>query len=259
MDKTDKAVDLIVNAENLWFSYNGDPVLANVSFTINQFEFTSVVGPNGGGKTTLLKLILGLLKPDRGTIRVLGKSPEQARPKIGYVPQQFQFDHKFPIRVIDVVLMGRLTGWRGLYSRQDRRVALRALEQVELSEFSRRHIAELSGGQRQRVLIARALATEPLLLLLDEPTAHIDMAAQQEFYTFIERLKEQLTILMVTHDVAFVAPFVKSVLCVNRNVVMHPTVAITPEVINNLYGETMRFVSHGHTVGSQPSGEAHHD
>jgi zinc transport system ATP-binding protein len=259
MNTTVKAAEPIVKADNLWFSYNGDAVLADVSFAIDQFEFTSVVGPNGGGKTTLLKLILGLLRPNRGTIRVLGKSPEQARPKIGYVPQQFQFDYKFPVRVIDVVLMGRLTGWRGLFSREDRRVALRALEQVELSDLGRRHIAELSGGQRQRVLIARALATEPLLLLLDEPTAHIDMAAQQEFYTFIERLKEQLTILMVTHDVAFVAPFVKSVLCVNRSVVMHPTVAITPEVINNLYGETMRFVSHGHTLGPHPNGEVHHE
>jgi zinc transport system ATP-binding protein len=249
----------VITANDLWFSYGGDPTLQDVCISVAPLDFISIVGPNGGGKTTLLKLILGLLTPNRGEISVLGMSPVQARPKIGYVPQQFQFDYKFPVRVIDVVLMGRLSAFKGLYSKQDRLVAMRALDQVELANYSRRHISELSGGQRQRALIARALATEPKLLLLDEPTAHIDMAAQQDFYKFIERLKEQLTILMVTHDVAFVAPFVKSVLCVNRKVVMHPTQAITPEVIGELYGEAMRFVSHGQLLSPHTEKGHGHD
>jgi zinc transport system ATP-binding protein len=241
--------EAVVRFENVTFSYNSAPALENVSFTIQPLDFVSAVGPNGGGKTTLLKLMLGLVRPQKGTVRVFGKSPEAARRRIGYVSQQFEFDAMFPIRVIDVVLMGRLTGslLGSRYRQADRKAAVKALHEVDLSDLRDRHISELSGGQRQRVLIARALATEPELLLLDEPTAHVDVAAQDELFNFLHQLNQRLTVLIVTHDVAYVSSYVKSVLCVNRNnVVMHPTKEITGELICELYGGDVRHISHQH-------------
>ena len=254
-------VDPAVEIAGLSFSYNGALALADVNVNIDRLDFVSVVGPNGGGKTTLLKIIIGLLKPDRGTVRVLGQSPFEARSRIGYVSQQFQFDLLFPIRVIDVVLMGRLTGsiGSGHYRAPDREAAERALKEVALADLSRRHFSELSGGQRQRVLIARALATEPEILLLDEPTAHVDMAAQKDLMEFLHHLNDRLTIIMVTHDVAFVSSYVKSVLCVNLGVVKHPTRDITGEIISDLYGGYVRYVSHEHISNSKPRTDGRHD
>jgi zinc transport system ATP-binding protein len=241
--------ETIVQFENVAFSYNGAPVLEDVSFGVERLDFVSAVGPNGGGKTTLLKLMLGLVKPDRGHIRIFGRHPEDVRRRIGYVSQQFQFDALFPIRVMDVVLMGRLHGSSflgGRYSKKDRATAMRVLEEVDLAALSQRHISELSGGQRQRILIARALATEPEMLLLDEPTAHVDVAAQEELFAFLHQLNERLTVIIVTHDVAYVSSYVKSVLCINRSVVMHPTKEITGEMICELYGGDVRHISHNH-------------
>ncbi len=237
-----------VKIEKVAFSYNHFPVLEGVNIEIEHLDFVSVVGPNGGGKTTLLKLIAGLLRPDKGTVRVFGRSPDRARGRIGYVSQHFQFDALFPIRVIDVVLMGRLTGSirSGHYSRDDRHAAEGTLEEVGMIDKRFRHFSELSGGERQKTLIARALATEPDMLLLDEPTAHVDMHAQEELMDFLHDLNSRLTIIMVTHDVAFVSSRVKSVLCVNRTVVKHPPREITGEMISDLYGGYVRYISHDH-------------
>lgn len=243
---TPKTADPIIRFNDVSFSYNGAPVLENVNFGIDRLDFVSAVGPNGGGKTTLLKLILGLIKPSKGTVRVFGRSPESAHRFIGYVSQYFQFDALFPIQVIDVVLMGRLNGsiWHGRYRQADREAAAKALHEVDLADFGNRQISELSGGQRQRVLIARALATEPEILLLDEPTAHVDVAAQEELFKFLHQLNERLTVVIVTHDVGYVSSYVKSVLCINRKVVMHPTRDITGEIICELYGGSVRHISH---------------
>lgn len=251
----------IVEFDNVSFSYNGTPVLEDVSFRIDPLDFVSAVGPNGGGKTTMLKLMLGLIKPDRGKIKIFGKSPEQIRQRIGYVAQHFQFDSLFPIRVIDVVLMGRLRGSfsGGRYKQADHKVALRALQEVDLADLRDRHISELSGGQRQRVLIARALATEPELLLLDEPTAHIDVAIQEELMGFLGELNQRLTVIMVTHDVAFVSSFVKSVLCVNRRVVIHPTREVTGEIICELYGGDVRHIDHHQHLSVPPRKDRDHE
>jgi len=244
-----------VACEALTFAYNGQHVLENATFGINYGDLVTVIGPNGGGKTTLLKLILGLLKPNRGWIAVLGTTPEQARLSVGYVPQNYQFDLKFPIRVIDVVLMGQLQGSFkvGLYSAHNRQIAFEALDEMGISHLSKKHFAELSGGQRQRVLIARALACHPQLLLLDEPTAHVDPAAQKELYESLQQLNQKMTIIMATHDTAFVAPFAKSVLCVNRKVRIHPTHQLSEATISELYGGDVRYVRHDHPT--EPGGE----
>ncbi|MCK5125250.1 MAG: ABC transporter ATP-binding protein [candidate division Zixibacteria bacterium] len=249
----------VVVIENLSFSYNGRPALTDVTAHINHCDFVSIVGPNGGGKTTLLKLMLGLISPARGSIKVFGKSPVKARPEVGYVPQHFHFDTQFPITVKDVVLMGRLCNVSciGKFKASDKAIAARVLEEVELSHIANRPFSDLSGGQRQRVLIARALATEPKMLLLDEPTAHVDIAAQKDLYDFLEQLNKKLTVVMVTHDIGFVAPFITSVLCVNNTVAMHPTRQITGQIISELYGHEVQFVSHDDSACPHPSNCEH--
>lgn len=238
----------LVSFQNVAFSYNGMSVLEDVSFSIPERTFISIVGPNAGGKTTLLKLILGLLRPSRGTIEVFGQSPEKARPRIGYMPQYVQFDPSFPVTVLDVVLMGRLgKGMRfGPYSKADRAVALEALQKLEMDSARNRPFMALSGGQRQRVLIARALAAEPELLLLDEPTANVDMAVETELFELLHTMSETITVVVVSHDLGFVSRYVQSVVCVNRRVMVHPTTAVTGEVINALYGGDVCMVRHDH-------------
>jgi zinc transport system ATP-binding protein len=242
--------DPVIAVKGVYFSYDGPPVLEDVSFTIAQRDFVSLVGPNGGGKTTLLKLLLGLLKPQRGTVRVFGRPPEEVRRRIGYVPQHAQFDPHFPATALDVVLMGRLG--RGLpilpARREDRQAALACLQEVGLAELARRPLSLLSGGQRQRVLIARALAGDPELLLLDEPTANLDLAVQGDFIELLHRLNERLTVLLVSHDVGFVCQQVRTVLCVARRVQVHTASSLDGRTISALYGEPVRFVHHSHPV-----------
>ena len=226
-------------------------MLEDVNLSIPQGDFVSVVGPNGGGKTTLLKLVVGLLRPSRGEVRVFGAPPEQARPRIGYMPQQSQLDPQFPATVMDVALMGRLGHGRlfGPYSRKDKEIVGGALDQVGLSNLQKKPFSSISGGQRQRLFIARALACEPDLLLLDEPTANLDMVMEGDLYELLHTLNQRLTVVMVSHDLGFVSKVVKSVVCVKRKVLMHPTCEITGEIINEIYGTPMRMVRHN---GEEP-------
>jgi zinc transport system ATP-binding protein len=242
------------------FSYGGTPVLENVCLDVGRRESVCVVGPNGGGKTTLVKLILGLLKPDSGEIRVLGRRPWAARLNVGYMPQHMLYDPQFPATVMDIVLMGRLgkpglTGFLGWYNREDRQAALDALKNVEMQEFCRRTFASLSGGQRQRVLVARAICGKPDLLLLDEPTSNIDTLVESRLWDLIRELNKQMTILMVTHDLGFVSNLVEKVICVNRRVVVHPTSHVTGDVISDIYGSEVRMVRHGDHLDN----EHHHN
>ncbi len=239
---------LVIEMEGVSFSYNGQPVLEDVNLSVARGDFVAVVGPNGGGKTTLVKLLLGLLRPKAGTVRVLGRSPRKARSRVGYMPQRSELDPKFPVNVLDVVLMGRLGPGRGLaYGARDRLEALQALGRVEMSHLAKRPFADLSGGQRQRVLIARALATGPELLLLDEPTSNVDPAGEEEIFGILRELSPEMTILTVSHDLGFVSPMVGHVICVHRKVFTHPTSDVTGEVISGLYGHPVRMVRHDHS------------
>jgi zinc transport system ATP-binding protein len=242
----DENKDPAVLIEGLSFAYDGAPVLEDVNLAIPQGDFVSIVGPNGGGKTTLLKLILGLLKPLRGEIRVFGISPKAAAPRIGYMPQYAQLDPQFPATVMDVALMGRLGHGAafGPYSRRDKEVASAALDQVGLCDLRKTAFSAISGGQRQRLFIARALACEPDLLLLDEPTANLDVVMEGDLYELLQTLNERLTVIIVSHDLGFVSRVVKSVVCVKRKVLMHPTSEITGEIINEIYGAPMKMVRH---------------
>jgi zinc transport system ATP-binding protein len=218
-----------------------------------------MVGPNGGGKTTLVKLILGLLRPDRGQVQVFGGQPSAQCAHIGYAPQHVAFDPRFPVSVTDVVLMGRIgqTGMLGPYRRGDRIAAGGALEAVGLADLARRAFSDLSGGQRQRVLIARAIASDPQLLMLDEPTANLDIGVEVEFHDLLEQLSEKLTLIMVSHDVGFVSQLVDKVVCVHGSVAVHPTAELTGEVMSDLYGHDVRLVRHDHNC--QDHSQEHHD
>jgi zinc transport system ATP-binding protein len=234
--------------EGLTFSYDGEAVLEDVSLSVAQGDFVAVVGPNGGGKTTLMKLCLGLLHPQKGQIKLFGLAPSRARNKVGYLPQHAHTDPSFPVTVLDVVLMGRLGrgGWEGYYRRRDKEDALKALDQVGLTQLASRPFSSLSGGQRQRVLIARALACQPQMLILDEPTANVDPSAEKEILDLLYELNRHLTVIVVSHDLAFVSPYVGHVICVNRRVVTHPTRDVTGEVISQVYGRPVHMVRHDH-------------
>ena len=236
----------VISVHGVSFAYDGDLVLRDVCLEVAPRDFACMVGPNGGGKTTLLKLILGLLAPAAGRITVFGGPPQEARTRIGYMPQHAQVDLRFPVSVADVVLMGRLgrAEIMGPYRRAHRDAAGQALREVGLYDLRQRPFGTLSGGQRQRTLIARALAAEPELLLLDEPTANLDAPAESDLYELLRRLNERLTIVMVTHDLGFVSRFVRTVICVNRCVVVHPTSEITGEIIREIYGADVCMIRH---------------
>lgn len=189
---------------------------------IEQGRFATIVGPNGGGKTTLFKLILGLIRPSRGEVLVLGRPPGDVRCSMGYVPQSSRFDPLFPVRVSDVTRMGCLGGNVGRRSEMRDRL-MGALEAVGLENLAGRWFNSLSGGQKQRVLIARALAGSPEVLLLDEPTSNVDLSAEEMILETLEGLRGKMTILLVTHYPKVAMRFLGEVYCVNRNVHIHPT------------------------------------
>jgi zinc transport system ATP-binding protein len=235
-----------IHIENLDFSYGRIPVLEKASLTIYEKDFICIVGPNGGGKTTLLKLLLGLLEPQKGSISVFGKAPAAGRKWIGYLPQHANLDSKFPVTALDVVLMGRLGKTRGFgfYTKVDRIAARDMLARVGLENISNRPLASLSGGQRQRVLIARALVSEPRMLLLDEPTSSLDDYVERELYDLLKELNKELTVVVVTHDISFVSSYVEKVVCVNKEVHIHPTSQVNENIIHDMYGEHVHMVRH---------------
>ncbi len=243
MSKLPPAIEI----EDLWFSFDKTPILKEVGFVLDQGSFMAILGPNGGGKTTLLRLILGILKPDKGTIRVLGLKPEEARNSLGYVPQNTDINLSFPISVFDLVLTGRLSRSRigRRYTSDDKEKVNTILEKMGMFEYRHFPVGQLSGGQRQRIFIARALATEPSILFLDEPTASVDPEFEVGLYEFLEELNREVTIVVITHDVGVISRYVKSVACVNRTLVFHGGGKITEEMIDMAYHCPVDLVAHG--------------
>lgn len=212
----------IIKLDDVSFAYQDAVVLENVSLDIFPGEFVAIIGPNGGGKTTLLKLILGFLKPTLGRVDVFGSLPKNNHTTpIAYVPQTTRFDRQFPISVREVVLSGCLSHlpWHGRFHQKEQDAAAEALQRVGLSDFQYTPFGKLSGGQAQRVLIARALVSNPQLLLLDEPTASVDSQAEAEIYAILQKLHGTMTILMVTHDLKAAVSQVDRVLCIQRQAV----------------------------------------
>jgi len=235
----------VIEVREVCFSYGGQEVLHDVSFRIGAGALVAVVGPNGGGKTTLLKLLLGALPPRCGRVRVLGASPAAARARVGYVPQSLPFDPKFPVTVGEVVLMGRVAKGRfGFYGRDDREAARGALGQVRMEGFWGRGFAELSGGERQRVMLAQALAGGAELLLLDEPVANVDPAHTARMYELFGELTARMTVVMVSHNLGVVTSHATHVLCVNRTVGLHAARDVAGDVFASADGCGLRAVRH---------------
>ncbi len=237
----------IVKLEDVWVLFDGVSVLEEVNLSINQHDFLGIIGPNGGGKTTLLKVILGLLKPSRGQVSVFGHTPERGREFVGYVPQYSLFDREFPVNVLNVVLMGRLKHAKRFkrYSEEDKEIAYEALETVEMHDFKDAQIGKLSGGQQQRIFIARALVAERKLLLLDEPMASVDSPMQTELYELFEKLRHQMAIVLVSHDISAVSIYVDKIACLNRKLFYHNTKELTAEDFEATYQCPVEIIAHG--------------
>ncbi len=210
-----------VSLEKVCFFYQESLILRDISFAIEAGEFIGMIGPNGGGKTTLLKLIMGFIKPLSGQISVFGKTPASAQQQIAYVPQSLRCDKQFPISVLELVMGGRLSHlpWYGMFGKADREAAMNALSLVGMADLKDRAFGSLSGGQAQRTLIARALASEPFLLLLDEPTASVDAQAESDIYGILKGLQGKITIIMVTHNLRTAIELVGRVICVQQTAV----------------------------------------
>jgi zinc transport system ATP-binding protein len=236
----------VIDIAHVHFAYESVPVLTDVTLQVQVGEFIGLVGPNGGGKSTLLKLMLGLIKPDSGQVHILGRPPNAVSQRIGYVPQYPKFPRDFPICVRDVVLMGCLGkhGWFKFNRKQALTTVRRVLIDVAAQDLEQRLIGTLSGGQLQRVLLARALATEPRLLLLDEPTANMDQHIEGELFELLAQLNSRLTIVVVSHDIAFISRYINRVACLNRTLVCHTTSCIDGQAVHTLYGQTVGHIMH---------------
>ncbi|MEJ2084192.1 MAG: ABC transporter ATP-binding protein [Acidobacteriota bacterium] len=212
-------------------------MLENVDLQVEPLDFLGLIGPNGGGKTTLLKLILGLVEPKKGEVHLLGQTPERARSRVGYVPQIARIDPSLAASVIDIVLMGRLSAssWGPRFGPTDLARAEAALIETNTIDLSHKGLGELSGGQRQRVLIARALASEAEMLLLDEPTAGVDFHRERELLNLLHRLNERIPIVLVSHDIAIVTTHLKRAAWVQRTVTCYSAPDLSLEVMEGLY------------------------
>lgn len=235
-----------IEFKDICFNYDNSPTLIDINFTVDSNDFVAIVGPNGGGKSTLLKLILDQIKPSQGSLTVFGDKNYKSLEKIGYVPQFTTHQHDFPLRLLDMVLQGKLrnNSFFVRYSREDKKKATEILDILKIGEFKDRFLSELSGGQRQRALIARALVDDPKILILDEPTASVDISVEQDIYDILKILNKNMTILLVTHDVSFVSKYVNKVFCVNRYLHAHNVDDLTDNNAQNAYNKSMKMIKH---------------
>ncbi len=249
----------VIALQDVCFSYGAHEVLHNVTFQVRPREMLAVVGPNGGGKSTLLQLLLGLQSPRLGAVRIFGSVPCQARGRIGYVPQHLHVDPQFPVSVLDVVRMGRVERHAvGPYRKTDDAAAQAALAQVGIEDLQNHPFAHLSGGQRQRVLIAQALATEAELLLLDEPTANVDPKAEHELVALFGKLRQHKTLVFVSHNVNVVTHHASHVLCVNRTAVLHPIGEVMASTLREAYGGELAVLTHDQDCHVMDASQAPH-
>ncbi len=237
----------IISIKNLSVDYGGFPALDRINLSVNENDFLGVIGPNGGGKTTLLKVLLGLIKPTAGKVKVKGLEPAEARKYIGYVPQISMHEYDFPINVWDVAIMGRLSHkkWFQGFDREDIEAAGKALEVVNMLRLKDRQIDRLSMGQKQRVFIARAIVSNPKILLLDEPTASVDEPMQQDIFQFLKSLKNKMTVILVSHDIGVISSYVDKIACLNCQFFYHGDKEITPEIIEATYKCHVDLIGHG--------------
>lgn len=243
----------VVELRNVWFAYDREPVLKDITLSVPRGSFLGIVGPNGSGKTTLVKLLVGLARPQQGQVLLFGKDQGQFKDwaKIGYVPQKTPSLSTFPATVREIVATGR-TPLRGLFrfhNRSDRRHVEEAIALVGLTKVADRPVSQLSGGQQQRVLMARALASQPLLLILDEPTVGVDTNTQQQFYSLLRRLRQDLglTTIMISHDIGVVTSEVTHVACLNQRIYFHgPVTEFDPQSLSRVYGHPVTVLSHDH-------------
>jgi zinc transport system ATP-binding protein len=241
-----------VEMKDLWVTYDGTWVLEEIELTVEKGKFAGIVGPNGGGKSTLLKVIIGLVIPDRGEVKVFGRAPGQIRAKghiVGYLPQKPLHNPRFPITVFEAALMGRY-GKIGIMKRptpEDSEVVMKNLEWVGMADLARKQIGTLSGGMQQRVFIARALCLEPRLLALDEPMISLDACVQDDLYHLVQNLKESLglTVLMVCHDLNVISQFIDDVICLNRTIHVHQAPPIEKVGLERTFGCSVEYLFHG--------------
>lgn len=239
-----------VKIENLSVYYGQTPALSGVSLNIEEGEYLGIIGPNGGGKTTLLKSILGLIPINNGKIEIYNKRISKNRNLMGYVPQIAVMDKRFPISVLEVVLTGRLN--QGLspffrFKAEDKERANEALSKVGIQHLADRQISELSGGEFQRMLIARAITVEPKVLLLDEPTASVDAISREQIYNILEELNQEMTIILVTHDLLSVSSKVSRLACLNEKLVYYGEPELTEKIATSLYGCSVDLTAQGTT------------
>ncbi len=237
-----------IHIENLTVNYGQTPAIADVCLDVAEGEYLGIIGPNGGGKSTLLKAILGLVPVASGAVSVFGRHPGDTRGAVGYVPQFADLDKHFPITVEEVALTGRLP--RGLspffsYSKQDKDIVRRLLQKVGIETLAPRRICDLSGGEFQKMLIARALAVEPKLLLLDEPTASVDAVSREHIFSLLADLNKDMTIVLVTHDLLAISSQVRKLACLNGQLVYHGEPELSENVVNGLYGCPVDLIAHG--------------
>lgn len=237
----------VICLKGVTVEYDGHYALKDVSLTIYERDFLGIIGPNGGGKTTLLKVILGLIPPTHGTVEVFGEKPEKTRHRIGYVPQVADFDADFPIQAGEVVKMGCLKylkfGREQLQECTERSESV--MQQMGIWDLRGRMMGRLSGGEKQRVLIARALVTEPEILLLDEPTASVDSRVQSTIYEVLSKLNQSIAICLVSHDIGVISAYIKTVACLNQQLFYHGVKEITEEVLMKTYKCPVDLIAHG--------------
>ncbi len=241
----------IVEINNLYYSYNNDFVLENINLEILEGEFWGIIGPNGAGKSTLLKIIVGILKPQKGSIKVFNKEIKYLKDEkklIGYVPQKPNIEKYLPLKVTEIVALGRriVNDWKKLSS-HDREIIQKLMEELEIEDLANKIYGELSGGQQQKVLIARALAQQPKLLILDEPTIGVDMKTQSKFYSLLRKLKKaRISIILVSHDIGIISKEVDKLACLNSKLYLHgcPKDIKIHTALKEVYGEDFLLLTH---------------